>query len=147
MDEKFLCLTAKEIFYTAVMLKIKQLVNIVYDFPADVNKFEQELNEARNSLRKKKLLTESARGGINLNFALIACVSFCAAPETCEIINSNNYHATIYKVSSVYMLMEKNSSDEFNFIWFTEREILNKYVDGKINLQNSEGGNIKNVRS
>ena len=138
MEQNFLYVTKKELFYTAVMLQLKQLVNIVYDFPADETKFEQELSEARNTLRKKKLLTESAREGISLNFALIVCTIFCANPESCEVVDINGYHATIYKAASAYMLMEQLSDDSLSVVWFSKRDILDKYIDDKINIANTE---------
>lgn len=129
MEElNFLHVTKKELFYTAVMLQLRQLVNVVYDFPADENKFDQELSEARSSLRKKKLLTESARSGINLSFTLILCAIFCANPESCEVIDINDYHATIYKVASAYMLMERRSENDLAAVWFAKREFLDEYI-------------------
>ena len=138
MEQDFLSVTKKELFYTAVMLQLKQLVNIVYEFPADDAKFEQELNEARSSLRKKKLLTESARNGITLDTALCACAAFCAEPEKCEIIDENNYYATIYSASDFHMLLERCPDDEFHARFFLTKDFLNKYVDKKISEANKE---------
>ena len=132
MEQDFLSVTKKELFYTAVMLQLKQLVNVVYDFPADNAKFEQELNEARSSLRKKKLLTESARNGISLDFALIVCAMFCANPQKCELINSNGYYATIYEGGGVYMLLEKRSENDLAAIWYGHKEKLYQYIDMQI---------------
>ena len=139
-EDGFLHITIKELFYVAVMLHIKHLVNIVYNFPADEIKFEQELNEARSTLRKKKLLTESARGGIGLNFALIVCAAFCANPESCEVINTDQYSATIYKIALAYMLMEKRSEHDLAIVWFTERKILDKYIAEKTIQATEKGG-------
>ena len=130
--ERFLHITKKELFYTAVMLQLRQLINVVYDFPADENKFEQELNEARSSLRKKKLLTESARKGINLDFALCSCVAFCSAPERCEVINEDEYYATVYTVSEIHMLLENNTEEDFTVMWFLDKETLENYIASKI---------------
>ena len=55
-DKKFLLVTKKELFYSAVMLRIRRLVNIVYDFPADNLKFEGELRDVRKTLKRKNLL-------------------------------------------------------------------------------------------
>ena len=131
--DKFLYVTRKELFYAAVMLHLKRLVNIVYDFPADNIKFDQELNEAKNSLRKKKLLTESARNGISLDFALCVCAAFCANPESCELVENDDYYATIYQFGTAYMLMEKRSEDELAAVWFLSKETLDKYIATKIN--------------
>lgn len=132
MNENFLLVTPKELFYTAVMLQIRQLVNIVYDFPADDVKFNQELNEARNTLRKKNLLTESARTGINLDIALCVCAAFCAEPDSCEIVDEDNYYATVYEASGVYMLLERGHDENLKAVWFVNREDLDKYIDEKI---------------
>ena len=124
-------LTRKELFYAAVIMNLRQLVNIVYEFPADETKFEQELNEAKNSLRKKRLLTESISEGTGLDFALIACLAFCSTPEKCEPIDFNNYHAAIYTVASAFMLIEQRSSEDLAVAWFEKREILDRYIASK----------------
>ena len=138
MEQDFLNVTKKELFYTAVMLQLRQLVNIVYDFPADDTKFEQELNEARSSLRKKKLLMESARNGITLDTALCTCAAFCAEPEKCEVIDENNYYATVYTAENFHMLLERGEGDELLARWFLDKENLDKYIDEKINSETEE---------
>ena len=139
MDKSFLCITRKELFYAAVMLHIRQLVNVIYEFPADTTKFDQELNEAKSSLRKKKLLTESARNGIPLDFALAVCAAFCARPESCEVVNENNYCATVYRIATLYMLMEQSSEEDLTAIWFLTKENLDEYLDSKLNGTVGEG--------
>lgn len=138
MEQDFLNVTKKELFYTAVMLQLRQLVNVVYDFPADEAKFEQELNEARSSLRKKKLLMESARNGITLDTALCTCAAFCAEPEKCEVIDENNYYATVYTAENFHMLLERGEGDELLARWFLDKENLDKYIDEKINSETEE---------
>ena len=138
MEQGFLSVTKKELFYTAVMLQLKQLVNVVYDFPADETKFEQELNEARSSLRKKKLLMESARNGITLDTALCTCAAFCAEPEKCEVIDEKNYYATVYTAENFHMLLERGETDELLARWFLDKENLDKYIDEKINSETEE---------
>ena len=130
--KKFLLVTKKELFYAAVMLRVRKLVNIVYDFPADELKFERELREARKTLRKKNLLEETARDGVNLSFPLSVCVSFCANPESCEVVDSYGYYATIYKASKMYMLMEEREYDELAAAWFTDRKNLDEYINNEI---------------
>lgn len=130
--KKFLLVTKKELFYAAVMLRVRKLVNIVYDFPADELKFERELREARKTLRKKCLLEETARDGVNLSFPLSVCVSFCANPESCEVVDSYGYYATIYKASKMYMLMEEREYDELAAAWFTDRKNLDEYINKEI---------------
>lgn len=133
MDEQFLRVTKKELFYTAVMLGIKQLVNVVYDFPADEVLFDKELDEARKSLKKKKLLTESALDGVELDFTLMACALFCAVPNDCQVIDNKSYHATIYRIAEAYMLMEKRTEEDLAAVWFTDRDIIDHYVEHRSN--------------
>ena len=133
-DKKFLLVTKKELFYSAVMLRIRKLVNVVYDFPADKLKFEAELREARKTLRRKNLLEDSPRDGVNISFTLSVCVSFCANPDKCEVIDSYGYYATIYQASKMYMLMEQRNDDEdlLAAAWFTDRRKLDEYVNSQI---------------
>ncbi|MBR1418042.1 MAG: hypothetical protein IJ576_03650 [Synergistaceae bacterium] len=133
IENKSLRVTRKELFYAAAMLHLKQLVNIVYDFPADTTLFDQELREAKSSLRKKQLLKESAREGVTLDFALTICAVFCAMPEKCEVVSQDNYHAAIYEISSLCMLFEELNDDEFKALWFLDRYSLDKYIETKIN--------------
>lgn len=132
-EKKFLLITKKELFYSAVMLRIRRLVNIVYDFPADRLKFEAELRDARKTLRRKNLLEDSARDGVNISFSLSVCVSFCANPDKCEVIDSYGYYATIYQASKMYMLLERRDDDELlAAAWFTNRDNLDEYVNAQI---------------
>ena len=132
-EKKFLLVTKKELFYSAVMLRIRRLVNIVYDFPADRLKFEAELRDARKTLRRKNLLEDSARDGVNISFSLSVCVSFCANPDKCEVIDSYGYYATIYQASKMYMLLEHRDDDDLlAAAWFTNRDNLDEYVNAQI---------------
>ena len=134
-SKKFLLITKKELFYSAVMLRIRRLVNIVYDFPADKLKFEAELRHARKTLRKKNLLEDSARDGVNISFSLSVCVSFCANPDKCEVIDSFGYYATVYQASKMYMLMEQRDNDDEEVLaaaWFTSRDNIYEYIDKQI---------------
>ena len=132
-DKKFLLITKKELFYSAVMLRIRKLVNVVYDFPADKLKFEAELRDARKTLRRKNLLEDSPRDGVNISFSLSVCVSFCANPDKCEVIDSYGYYATIYQASKMYMLMEHREDDDLlAAAWFTTRKSLDEYISSQI---------------
>lgn len=133
-DKKFLLITKKELFYSAVMLRIRKLVNVVYDFPADKLKFEAELREARKTLRRKNLLEDTPRDGVNISFSVSVCVSFCANPDRCEVIDSYGYYATIYQASKMYMLMEHKDDDQdlLAVAWFTDRKILDGYINSQI---------------
>lgn len=129
-EKKFLVITKKELFYTAVMLRIRKLVNIVYEFPADEIKFRGELKEAKKTLSKKNLIDVS--DGVNVSFTLSVCVSFCANPDKCEVIDSYGYYAAIYRASRMYMLLEHREDDELAAAWFTDRDRLNEYVNNEI---------------
>ena len=132
-DKKFLLVTKKELFYSAVMLRIRRLVNIVYDFPADNLKFEAELRDVRKTLRRKNLLEDSPRDGVSISFSLSVCVSFCANPDKCEVIDSYGYKATIYQASHMYMLMENREDDELlAAAWFKDRASIDGYVESQI---------------
>ncbi len=133
-DKKFLLITKKELFYSAVMLRIRKLVNVVYDFPADKLKFEAELREARKTLRRKNLLEDTPRDGVNISFSVSVCVSFCANPDRCEVIDSYGYYATVYQASKMYMLMEHKDDDQdlLAVAWFTDRKILDRYINSQI---------------
>ena len=134
-DKKFLLITTKELFYSAVMLRIRRLVNVVYDFPADKLKYEAELRHARKTLRKKNLLEDSARDGVNISFSLSMCVSFCANPDKCEVIDSYGYYATVYQASKMYMLMERRDDDDEELLaaaWFTSKDNLDEYINKQI---------------
>ena len=131
-EKKFLIVTKKELFYSAVMLRVRKLVNVVYNFPADELKFGRELREARKTLRKKNLLEETARDGVNLSFTLCVCVSFCANPDKCEVVDSYGYYATIYQASKMFMLMEQREDDELLTAWFTDRKTLDEYINHEI---------------
>ncbi|MBQ7214904.1 MAG: hypothetical protein IJS39_02845 [Synergistaceae bacterium] len=132
-DKKFLLITKKELFYSAVMLRIRKLVNVVYDFPADQQKFNAELEDARKTLGRKNLLEDTIKDGISLSFSLSVCVSFCANPDRCEVVDSYGYYATIYQASRMYMLMESRDDDEMlAAAWFTSRQKLDEYVSSQI---------------
>ncbi len=132
-DKKFLLITKKELFYSAVMLRIRKLVNVVYDFPADQQKFDAELEDARKTLGRKNLLEDTIRDGVSLSFSLSVCVSFCANPDRCEVVDSYGYYATIYQASRMYMLMERRDDDEMlAAAWFTSRQKLDEYVNSQI---------------
>ena len=132
-DKKFLLITKKELFYSAVMLRIRKLVNVVYDFPADKLKFEAELRDARKTLRRKNLLEDSIKDGVSISFSLSVCVSFCANPDRCEVIDSFGYCATVYQASKMYMLMEHRDDGELlAAAWFTNRNNMDEYINSQI---------------
>jgi hypothetical protein len=132
MDENYLHVTNKELFYSAMMLNLNRLVNIEYDFPADDIKLAKELDEAKRSLHKKKLLKESAKGEITLDFALSACAAFCARPDNCAVVDREGYYATVYGAANAYMLLERLNEGESAARWFKDRESLDGYLTQKL---------------
>lgn len=143
MNDKFLCVTRKELFYTAVMVGISQLVNVEYEYPIDDAEFNAELEDVRRSLRKKKLFHESIKDGSTINFGLTACASFCEEPDSCKVVEGNGYYATIYGVKGRYMLMERRADDVLAMGFFIKKENLDRYVRDKL----SEGeGAIEDER-
>ena len=132
MSDNVFYVTNKELFYAAMMLGLGQLVNVVYDFPANEASLKRELEDVKRSLRRKKLLTESARRGISIDSVLGVCAMFCAEPESCEVIDINDYHATSYSVAGTYMLLEQRGDGEFAALWFLNREKLDEYINNEI---------------
>ena len=132
MDEEYLRVTNKELFYSAMMLNFERLVNVEYLFPADEAKLAQELEEAKRSLHKKKLLRESSNGEISLDFALSTCASSCANPDSCIVVDEDGYYATIYVTSDTYMLLEQVNEEENAALWFKDKESLDGYVIRKL---------------
>lgn len=134
MHDKFMHVTCQELFYTAVMLGITQLVNVEYDFPNDDAVFDAELNDVKNSLRKKKLLRESVKDGTIISFGLAACASFCEAPDSCEVVDDNGYHASVYGFGGRYMLMEHLSDDELAVGFFVKKDNLDNYIKDRMGM-------------
>jgi hypothetical protein len=132
MEEDFLRVSNKDLFYSAMMLKLDRLVNVEYVFPADDAKLAKELDEVKRSLHKRKLLKESAKGEITLDFALAACATFCARPENCAVVDRDGFYATVYDSGGAYMLLERLSEDESGALWFKDREAVDGYLTRKL---------------
>ena len=135
MDVNCLRVTNKELFYTAMMLHLDQLVNVDYVFPADEVKLARELDEAKQSLQKKKLLKESAKGGITLDFALTTCAAFCSKPDDCMVVESDDYYATVYNAVGAYMLLEQEAEGQLAAVWFKDKETLDGYLASHVKLK------------
>ena len=133
-------ITNKELFYTAMMLKLDHLVNVEYLFPADSAAMSRELEEAKQTLRKKKLLKENSKGEVAIDLALTACASLCAHPQTWTVTESDGYYATIYGTENAYMLLERGTEGELTAIWFKDRENLDGYLTGRMNEIKTEAG-------
>ncbi|MBQ9526675.1 MAG: hypothetical protein IJR68_03610 [Fretibacterium sp.] len=131
-------ITNKELFYTAMMLKLDHLVNVEYLFPIEENDLRRELNEAKKTLRQKKLLKENAKGEVSLDLALTACAALCANPEDCVVRESDGYYATAYTAAGVYMLLERGDGDDLTAVWFQDRAAFDEYLAEKIGTQ--DGG-------
>jgi hypothetical protein len=78
MEENVLRLSNKELFYSAMLLRLEQIVNIEYAFPADESARRAELDDVKRSLHKKNLLKENSKGEIVLNRELALCEAYCA---------------------------------------------------------------------
>ena len=142
MNENALRLTNRELFYTAMMLHLDQLVNVDYIYPFEENELRQELNDAKKTLRKKKLLKENAKGEVSMDASLAACASICAKPEECVIKKSGEYYATLYGAGGAYMLLEREPEEQLAALWFQDRASADTYLAGKIgSAENDDGGN------
>jgi hypothetical protein len=142
MEENALRVSNKELFYSAMMLELDRLVNVEYVFPADDAKLAKELDEVKRSLHKRKLLKESAKGEITLDFALSVCAAFCAKPDNCAVVDEGGFYATVYEAGDAYMLLERLSDDESAARWFKDRESVGEYLTRKLeSLEGKEEAN------
>lgn len=139
MELSRLHVTNKELFYAAMMLKLAKLVDVEYLFPADKALLARELDEAKQSLRKKKLLKENSKGEVSLDIALTACAALCADPESCSTMESGRYRATTYSSASAHMLLERGGEGELDAVWFKDKEDLDGYLAGKMDETKMEG--------
>ncbi|MDR1965812.1 MAG: hypothetical protein LBQ36_03815 [Synergistaceae bacterium] len=132
MEENYLQVSNRELFYSAMMLGLERLVNVEYDFPADEAKLESELDETKRALHKKKLLKENTKGEITLDFALSLCAAFCSKPENCMVVDEGGFYATIYNAADSYMLLERTGEGEYAARWFADRAPLDGYITQKL---------------
>lgn len=142
MNENALHVTNKELFYTAMMLHLDQLVNVDYVYPLGENELRQELNDVKRTLRKKKLLKENAKGEVSLDASLAACASICARPEECVIEKTGKYYATLYGAGGAYMLLEREPEEQLTALWFNDKTAADSYITEKMgNMEKENGGN------
>lgn len=139
MEENALRVSNKELFYSAMMLRLERLVNIEYVFPADDAKLAKELDEVKRSLHKRKLLKENAKGEITLDFALSACAAYCAKPDSCAVVDEGGYYATVYGAANSYMLLERAGENECSARWFRDKKSLDGYVTQKLDAARGNG--------
>jgi hypothetical protein len=134
MAENGLRVTNKELFYSAMLLGLDRLVGVEYVSPAANTKLNNELDEVKRTLHRKKLLKESAKGEITLDFMLSVCATFCARPVNCLVVDKDGFYATIYNVANLYMLLERLTEDESEARLFMDRESMNGYIAQKLEL-------------
>jgi hypothetical protein len=138
MAENGLRITDKELFYSAMMMKLDRLVNVEYAFPADEKKLTAEMEDVKRSLYRKKLLRENSKGEFAMDLALIACATYCARPEKCSVYEADGIYATIYRAAGSYMVLERASAQENIAIWLSDETAVNEYLLGR--TREKEGG-------
>lgn len=128
MTGEVMHITSKELFYSAMMLRLDKLVNVEYLYPTSEEGRLAELEDAKQSLRKKNMLKESANGSVSLDLGLIACASLCSNPEHCEVKkDASGYYATIYKTDETYMLMEHDGEGAYCVSWFNGKNEIDEH--------------------
>jgi hypothetical protein len=112
---------------------------VEYAFPTDEKGREKELEDVKRDLRKRKLLKESSKGEITIDFTLSACAVFCARPEFCRVIDEPSYRAMVYGASGAFLLLEKINEDENDALIFINEEQLGDFIKQRVeNLPKSE---------
>jgi hypothetical protein len=132
MDKNYLKLSDKELFYGAMILNLDRLVNVVYDFPMVTQRLAAELDDVKRSFHKKKLLKENSKGQITLDNDLSACVTFCAKPDSCVIVEEDGFRATLYGRAGSYMLLESVGEGERAARLFGDRQSANSYIENRL---------------
>jgi hypothetical protein len=138
MTENGLRISDKELFYSAMMMKLDRLVNVEYAFPADEKKLAAEMEDVKRSLHRKKLLRENSKGEFTMDLALVACTSYCARPEKCSIYETGGVYATVYGAAGSYMVLERAGAGENIAVWFGGEAAVNEYLTRR--SKGKEGG-------
>jgi hypothetical protein len=128
VDENVLNVSDKELFYSAMMLGLDELVNVEYLFPADGAKLASELEETKRGLHKKRMLKENAKGEITLDVRLSLCAAFCARPDRCDVVDRDGLYGTVYNAAATYMFLERTGEGENAARWFKDTESLNEHI-------------------
>lgn len=128
----------KELFYSAMMMKLDRLVNVEYALPADEKKLAAEMEDVKRSLHRKKLLRENSKGAFTMDLALTTCVAYCACPEKCSIYEADGIYATIYRASGSFMVLKRAGDGDNIAIWFRDAAAVNEYLLNRI--KRKEGG-------
>jgi hypothetical protein len=118
----------KELFYSAMMMKLDRLVNVGYAFPADQKKLAAEMEDVKRGLHRKKLLRENSKGGFVMDLALSTCVAYCASPEKCSIYETDGVYATVYGAAGSFMVLERAGEGENIAMWFGSETDVNEYL-------------------
>lgn len=140
MDENYLRISNKELFYAAMMLGVDRLVNVVYDFPTDEARQLSELDEVKRVLHKKKLLKESSTGEITLDTSVAACAAFCAEPDDCAIVDEEGFYATVYDAADSHMLLERLDDENNEARWFEDKTSIDEYIEQRLRGGQTNGG-------
>lgn len=139
MDETAFKVSARELFYGAIMLGMDRLVNVEYDFPTDDERLLVQLDETKQSMHKKKLLRENSKGEVTLDFMLSACVAFCARPDDCSVLETDGVSGTVYHAAGSFMLLESDNDDEYTAHWFKDADSVDGYITQRQEETSREG--------
>jgi hypothetical protein len=133
MDEnngKILRVTNKELFYSAMLLGLNRLVGVEYFFLTDKKELSAELEEAKRTLHKKRLLKENSKGNVSLDSDLTKCLGLCSNPQRCTVVDSGGVYAIIYEADGESMILEKTSDGENAARFLGDRQAAEEYVRG-----------------
>jgi hypothetical protein len=126
--EDGLRISDKELFYSAMMMKLDRLVNVGYSFPADRKKLAAEMEDVKRGLHRKKLLRENSKGEFVMDLALSTCVAYCASPEKCSIYEAGGVYATVYGAAGAFVVLERTGAGENIALWFGSETDVNEYL-------------------
>ncbi|MDR0647891.1 MAG: hypothetical protein LBF92_00945 [Synergistaceae bacterium] len=144
-DEKILRVTNKELFYSAMLLGFGRLVGVEYFFPTEEKALSAELEEAKRTLHKKRLLKENSKGEISLDPDLTKCIGLCSNPERCTVVDSGGIYAIIYEINGENMILERTGEEENAVRFFEDRDSATGYARNM--LENAAKEGAKNVHS
>jgi hypothetical protein len=132
MEENVLRLSSRELYYSAMLLRLERIVNISYDFPADESAMKAELDDAKRSLHKKNLLRENSKGEIVLNRELVVCAAYCAKPGNCVVVEENGIAGALYCTEDAVMLLEEAGEDVYEARWFADMRQANGFIERRV---------------
>ena len=129
-DEKILRVTNKELFYSAMLLGFDRVVGVEYFFPTDEKALTAEVEEAKRTLHKKRLLKENSKGEISLDGGLTKCLGLCSHPEKCTVVDSGGVYAIIYETGGENLILERINGTENAARFFDDRAAAEEYARG-----------------